>query len=274
MRLTFLGTGAAEGYPAPFCRCENCAEARRRGGKSVRLRASLLVNDDLLIDFGDMVAATALYGVDLADIETMLITHRHTDHLQPDQLFIRAYPFAKTPVLTLHIYGPHDAIEMLEAVAGQGGRTPEDMRFESHIVAPGRRWTSGHYEIRALHANHGTADPLLYVVDDGERSLFYSTDTGLYPAETWEMIREGCYDAVVIDETMGRTPVDEGDSHLNIEAVLRYRRAFEDEGLLKPGARFIAHHFSHGANPHHEALEEILGPHGVEVAYDGWRIEI
>jgi phosphoribosyl 1,2-cyclic phosphate phosphodiesterase len=274
MQLTFLGTGAAEGYPAPFCHCENCLEARRRGGRNIRLRASLLINHDLLIDMGDLVASAALYGADLSAIETLLITHRHIDHLRPDQLFVRAYPFAKTTVPTLRIYGPHDAIEMLDGLAAQEPRAAEQARYETHTVAPADRWASGQYSLCAVPATHGTADPLLYVIDDGQRSVFYSTDTGLYAPAAWDIIRQNTYDVVVMDETMGTTTIDATSSHLSIETVVAYRRQFEAEGLLRPGARFIAHHFSHGANPHHEALESILGPHGIEVAYDGWRLEI
>jgi phosphoribosyl 1,2-cyclic phosphodiesterase len=271
MQLTFLGTGASEGYPAPFCRCPRCEKARHRGGRSIRLRASLLVNDDLLIDYNDIVASSALYGVDVSAIETLLITHSHVDHYQPDQFFIRAFPFAITPVPVMQLYAPYDAIAMLD---GRITRSPDEARYAAHVAAPGDRWTSGRYAIRAFHATHGTADPLLYAVDDGQRTLLYSTDTGLYTAETWEMIREGTYDAVVMDETMGTIPTNGGSQHLGLDAVIDYRRVFEREGLLKPGARFIAHHFSHGANPHHEDLEDLLRPHGIEVAYDGWRLEL
>ena len=53
MRLFFLGTAAAEGYPAIFCQCANCHQARLLGGRNLRHRSALLVNDDLLIDFGE-----------------------------------------------------------------------------------------------------------------------------------------------------------------------------------------------------------------------------
>mgnify|MGYP002683362279 CR=1 FL=1 len=41
MRLFFLGTAAAEGYPAIFCDCANCEEARAQGGRSLRRRFGL-----------------------------------------------------------------------------------------------------------------------------------------------------------------------------------------------------------------------------------------
>ena len=51
MKMTWLGTAAAEGWPAMFCRCPSCTESAKHGGKSIRSRSQSLVNDDLLIDF-------------------------------------------------------------------------------------------------------------------------------------------------------------------------------------------------------------------------------
>jgi len=117
-------------------------------------------------------------------------------------------------------------------------------------------------------------EPLLYAIDDGQRSLLYSTDTGLYASETWDLIRRGSYDVVVMDETMGTVATTETSGHLAMDAVLSYREQFQRCGLLRPGARFIAHHFSHGFNPCYQELVDLFAPHGVEVAYDGWRLEV
>ena len=61
MKITFLGTAAAEGIPALFCNCQCCTEARRRGGKNLRTRSQSLINDDLLIvtktAFAEIVSA-------------------------------------------------------------------------------------------------------------------------------------------------------------------------------------------------------------------------
>jgi len=50
MEITFLGAGAAEGYPSPLCDCANRAGARARGGHDLRGRSAALINNDLLID--------------------------------------------------------------------------------------------------------------------------------------------------------------------------------------------------------------------------------
>ena len=42
--MLFLGTGAAEGIPTPFCRCRVCENARKKGGKEVRMRSGFRVS--------------------------------------------------------------------------------------------------------------------------------------------------------------------------------------------------------------------------------------
>lgn len=268
MKLFFLGTGAAEGYPAPFCHCDNCELARQRGGRSLRLRSSLLVNDDLLIDCNDIVAACALYGAKLDQVTTLLLTHSHSDHLDPIELTWRAYPFAKTPLPMMAVLGPWDATERVEAV---WGRHSEHYRLWLADLKPGMRVERNGYTVTPFAATHGTACPTIYALSDGSRTILYSTDTARYRDDTWEAIQGLRYDAVIIDETMGR---GQGSTHMNIADVTHYRGLFEREGLLNPGALFIAHHFSHGANPPYEELCDILGPHDIIVAYDGWQVEI
>jgi phosphoribosyl 1,2-cyclic phosphate phosphodiesterase len=46
MRLTFLGTSAAEAYPNAFCGCSNCERARALGGPNLRKRSCALIEDD------------------------------------------------------------------------------------------------------------------------------------------------------------------------------------------------------------------------------------
>ena len=51
MKIQYLGTAAAEGYPALFCECENCTKAKQLGGKNIRSRSQALIDDKLLIDY-------------------------------------------------------------------------------------------------------------------------------------------------------------------------------------------------------------------------------
>ena len=49
MKITFLGTAAAEGVPAIFCNCEYCQNARLKGGKNIRTRSQEIINEYIKI---------------------------------------------------------------------------------------------------------------------------------------------------------------------------------------------------------------------------------
>lgn len=44
MKFIYLGTAAAEGFPAVFCDCAFCKEARMLNGKNIRTRSQALIN--------------------------------------------------------------------------------------------------------------------------------------------------------------------------------------------------------------------------------------
>ena len=70
MKLTFLGTAAAEGMPALWCECPTCAEAKKLGGKEIRRRCSYLLDGDTLIDFGpDAFWQSIEFNIDLTAID-------------------------------------------------------------------------------------------------------------------------------------------------------------------------------------------------------------
>ena len=48
MKLKYLGTAAAEGYPAMFCNCENCKKALKEKGRNIKCRDRML--EEKLID--------------------------------------------------------------------------------------------------------------------------------------------------------------------------------------------------------------------------------
>lgn len=90
MKITFLGTGAAEGIPAVWCECELCKQVKMLGGKDIRRRCTYAVDDDTMIDFGpDAVRQTQDAGIDLTRLERIIFTHNHPDHLSPMELQFR-----------------------------------------------------------------------------------------------------------------------------------------------------------------------------------------
>lgn len=269
MQLFFLGTAAAEGYPGIFCDCANCREARALGGRNLRFRSAMLVNNDLLIDFGpDLLAATQRFNCSLAQVTTGLVTHAHGDHFQFFNFAMRKDDFtAKLPIPTMHVFGPREVTSGLESLAPDLAI----LRTEAHTVHAFDCWQRNGYTFNAYRAYHAVdhLEALFYSVDDGQHSMLYATDTGPFPADTWQALQGKSFDVIVLEETMG---TGQYNQHMGFESFLDHAQRMREAGMLRPGGRLIAHHFSHTNNPTHEKIEAILGPNGVEVAYDGLEV--
>ena len=277
MRLTFLGTAAAEGYPGVFCNCPNCNQARALGGRNLRLRSGLLVNDNLLIDFGpDLLAAAQRSNLNLSQVTTALVTHAHSDHFFMMNAHMRSDTFtAELPIPTMHLFGPKE-------VAGSFSQPAQDypdpvelaeLRMKVTAVRAFEQWQSHGYQLRAYHAFHAvtTLECLFYSIDDGQHAVLYATDTGPFPADTWQALAGQSFDVIIMEETMGAGSYNQ---HMGFDDFFEHAARSRKMGLLRPGGRILATHFSHTSNPLHAELEAIFAPHGVEVAYDGLTIDI
>lgn len=266
MRLFFLGTAASEGYPGIFCNCANCNEARALGGRSLRLRSALLVNDDLLIDFGpDLLASAQRFKRNLALVSTALVTHVHSDHFHLSNAHWRAAAFTGgQPIPTMSLFGPREVTDALSTDL-------EKLRLEVSTVHAFDHWQHGGYTIDAYHAYHAVdvLETLFYSIDDGQHAVLYASDTGRFPDDTWQALQGKSFDVIILEETMG---TGDYSQHMSFETFLDHAQRLRAAGMLRPGGRLIATHMSHYGNPTHEKVEAILGPHGVEVAYDGLEI--
>jgi phosphoribosyl 1,2-cyclic phosphate phosphodiesterase len=74
MEILFLGTSAAEGIPALFCRCETCLNAEKSGTYDLRSRCGYLINRHFMIDITqDILLHKRLYNLDLAAVATWIL---------------------------------------------------------------------------------------------------------------------------------------------------------------------------------------------------------
>lgn len=276
MRLLFLGTGAAQGYPAVFCRCENCEAARQRGGRSVRRRSAVLVNDDLLLDFGpDVMAAARDERLALHRAQYLLLTHADSDHLHRENFDQHRPRWAQPEIPILHVYGSAATLEHIRAYPW----SLQEMRVELHVVAPAQTWEMGPYRVTALRARHTEVQqPLFYAVQHGTSALLYATDTGAFHPETWEVLAQlgdgGVrFGAVVIEGTSGIRETSPESGHMNLARCAEHHRLLRQRDLTTPDCRHLATHFSPNGTPLHEETEAFLASHGVHAAYDGMRVE-
>lgn len=271
MRLFFLGTAAAEGYPGIFCNCDNCNEARALGGKNLRYRSAMLINDDLLIDFGpDLMAAAQRFNRNLSQVTTGLVTHAHGDHFDTFNFTMRRAAFTGgVEIPIMRVFGPQEVTDTLEGMDGD----PALMRIETHTVHAFDCWQHRGYTFTAYCAYHAidTLETLFYSIEDDAHAVLYATDTVPFPEETWQALSGKTFDVVILEETMGAGVYSQ---HQSFESFVQHAERLRAEGILRPGGRMIAHHMSHSGNPPHEKVEAVLGPHGVEVAYDGLDIRL
>jgi phosphoribosyl 1,2-cyclic phosphate phosphodiesterase len=284
MKITFLGTAAANAFPEAFCKCERCEKARALGGPSLRKRSALLVNDDLLIDLGpDIMAASQIHRCSLTNVKYCIQTHPHADHLDLSHLLSRSpeYGVVGAPVLSFYASGEtlQRAAETFERdMADYSLLSPDSekqLNLKIHQIEALQPFTCGPYSVIAFPANHApTMGAMLYAVQADGRTIFYGTDTAVLLEQTWQAFHQHQlqFDVVILDHTYGPTQAGSGD-HLSAHQFIEHVKRMRDEGLLRPNARALATHIAHEGNPPHPELQEFARQNGYEAAYDGLVLE-
>ena len=246
--VVLLGTGAADGWPSPFCECLSCADMRQ--AHRVRTPTSALVDGVILLDAGPTVpSAVARAGRSLREVRHVLITHAHPDHLDPALLLW--LDWNPTPH-TVHLWGPPAVLRACRDWIGP--KTPVAL----HEVAPGDRLDlptpAGDYRVTVVAARHQgctpdeiAAEAVLYDVTtpDGGR-LLYATDTG--PLDGVEAFRGAAYDVILIEETFG-DHADHGTGHLDLSTLPVMLERLWDAGACVDTTQVVAVHLGHHNPP-------------------------
>jgi adenosylcobinamide kinase/adenosylcobinamide-phosphate guanylyltransferase len=266
MEVLLVGTGAADGWPSPFCRCESCGAARARG--VVRGQTSALLDDDVLIDCGpETPGAVVRHGRTLAAVGHVLITHAHFDHLGPQALLIRSWI---TGLGELELVGPTDALEVCRHWVG-----PRDpVRFTP--VAAGDRVAVGRYDVRVLPARHRVfrdGDAVLYDITgpDGARIL-WATDTGPWDEGWFDAVRGARYEAVFLEETLGERE-EISDHHLGLARFGAMLDRLRTAGAVDEATEVVAVHLGHH-NPAPDELDRRLSALGARAGDDGEVVDL
>lgn len=231
-----LGTGAADGWPNPFCRCESCEWAKSAG--EIRTPTSVLIDNRLLIDSGPEAPRQALRaGTDLAEVNTVLISHVHTDHFDPAFLLHRSWVNDRP----LTLVGPAPVIaECADWLKpGQTAVTLQEVTAGDWLDVDG-------YRIKVLPARHpALGESVLYLIDDGEKRLLYACDTGPWADGVEELIADSQLDVVIMEQTFGDRADLADNSHLcfsTFETNLSDLRAW---GVITGETHIFAAHLSH-----------------------------
>lgn len=285
MKLRFLGTSAATGFPNAHCRCQNCVAARKQGGKSIRRMSSVMIDDDLLIDLGpDVDSACRDFGLDLAELEWVLQTHPHADHLSPLHAVGRAASWGAQHARQLEWLGSQNTVDQIANMLGKSrpkvdltiNRPDSRSKLKLTSISPWQEFTRGPYRVQTMAANHDPAvEPMLFAIEKDGRRLFYGSDTTTLPDDTWPRMAElgWTLDVVVFDHNDGFTR-DVSLTHMGSVGVLREYGLMKSLGIVTDSTRLFGTHISHHSNSTHDVEQAKAQQLGYDIAYDGLIVEI
>lgn len=283
MRLRFLGTGAATAAPLPFCGCDFCRELRQK--RIFRRRAALLINDEMIIDFGpDVPQIAAEADIDLTKVHTVLQTHSHADHFDAGHFVTRIPGYAPENLPPLTLMGSPLTMEHIREKMmreeGDAADTASDaacrtMNLMPHTFTPGEMLHTCRYDILPIAVPHDVNDgSVIYLIHDtaDEKTILYATDCPPFTDEVWQTLSGYRLDCVIMDHTYGTNRHAPCKSHMDAHQFAAMLRRLRGEGILKPGAPAYATHISHEAHVSVEVMEAFAADNGYILPVDGQNI--
>ena len=278
MKITYLGTGAAEGVPAVYCNCETCRAARAMKGREIRTRTQVLIDDVLSVDYPpDAYAHSLRFGTDLSAISDLLVTHTHMDHFYAHDFVLRGYRYACAMTQpALRIYGNDEVRKVMAECTRREMR--EDVRagIEIALAEPYRPFRAGAYDVTPFPAVH-TRDEisLLYLIERDGKAYLHLHDTGLPPEGMFLYLKENGkrVSLVSLDCTfLDRAP--SSGRHMGLRENGMVADRLRHDGVAGGDTAFVIPHFSHNSDPLSGRAERLAAERGFVAAYDGMTLEI
>lgn len=275
MVIQYLGTAAAEGWPALFCDCDICKRAREVGGKDLRTRTQAIVDGKILIDFPPDTYTHALNNsLQLGQIQHLLVTHSHMDHFFPVELIHRHEHFGHNVKGILHVYG-NEAVEkaFYDAVLIDRFKVhPLDEAIKFVRLEPFADFMADGYHIIPVPADHDKRETCyIYIIEKDGKCLLYGHDTGMNLSEdAWKCIFSYKYDLISLDATMGRKQI--GGYHMGLLDDIAFVKMLEEQNSVNKNTIKVINHFSHNGEMTHEQLESFAKENGMIASYDGMKV--
>ena len=267
MNIRLMGTGGADGIPAFYAGTRVSEHARKHGGKDVRTRAAALVDGTLKLDLGpDTWCQIVRDGLDAREWTSVFFTHSDADHFAPDELMYALYPFND------YEYAGFAVFANLAICRRILDKYP-DWPFELVTTQSFHPVTHAGYTVTPVRAHHmQNEDAHNLVVQDGESTLMYATDTGIWTEPTWEALASFKLDCLVLECSEGFASTNY-DGHLDANEFLSVLGRLHKQGTVQTGTKVWTTHHSHQGEATHEELVKFFAPHGVNVGFDGALVE-
>ena len=111
------------------------------------------------------------YDYTTSDMDGILITHEHSDHIMGLGVIARKYG--------LPIYATKGTVDAI-LTSSSVGRIDTDL---FHVIEAGVEFAVGDLTIMPMSISHDAADPVAYLLTDGTRRIGVVTDLGVYNEE-------------------------------------------------------------------------------------------
>ena len=282
MKVLYRGTAAEERIPGMFCNCELCQKSLKLGGKNIRTRAQALIDDTLLVDFGsDTYDHFLKAGKTLWDIQHVLLTHSHPDHLTLEVFSARNHwasaETCKYP--TIKVYTSAGVIEKIWRVVEARGLEKEliEKFWEFIPMNYYESFKIDDFTITPFPANHAKGEQAyIFLIEKDGKSMFYGNDTGTFTTEVEEWLAaNGKYiDLLSLDCTKGdiETPYY---GHMSMSQGREIADRFFAKGVIDQNTKLYYTHFAHGCKMTHDELEQTAKEkYGFKITHDGFSIEV
>lgn len=275
MKIKFLGTAAAEGFPGSFCNCKYCKKAREMGEKYYRTRSQALIDGKILIDMpADTYYHFLKNNIRGDEIESVIFTHTHSDHFYVKELDMRGAGYGRDmQVQKLNVLVPQNGRVEID---GLGNHTNDIMNVV--VAEPYKTVKFGEYEVTPLRAKHGYGDidANIYLIKKGDKTFLYGHDTGYFFEEVFDYLVENkvFINGLTLDCCYGSLPISDEGAHMGYPNVERLLNRLEELGIINKTTKRVINHFSHNINPMQDVLEEESKHLNCIVAYDGMVLEV
>ncbi len=285
--MIFLGTGASEAIPNPFCECEVCRKALTSDDpREKRGRSAFSIDEQNLIDFGpDVISAAGRFGLSLAHLRNIFFTHFHSDHC--DFVNWENPRMSVTPPPEVKVYLSETALkglkEFRDLILSMGSKDYErDIHFYERQLTfvPVRLYEPFAVDdmtvsaVRGIHSGRFADETVLnYLFERNGKRFLYATDTGPYCEENYEFLKRKALDILVMECSFGDRPPEK--KHMTCETVKEMVDRFRKDGVVTDRTEIWLTHIGHKGGLNHMDLRqrmwELAGSQ-IDVAYDGLQI--
>lgn len=254
MKVRFLGTGTSVGVPMVACRCEVCTSPNP---KDRRLRSSVFVETEgtaLLIDAGTDVR-TQLLNYHIDDIDALLLTHYHKDHIAGlDDL--RAITMIKKKAIP--IYGKKDVLEAVQKeVPYAFGNSAYKLapKFWLHEIFSQQNFMAAGVNVTPIEVIHGD----LHITGFRIGNFSYITDASEVTTSEQEKLKGSTH--LVVNGIR----IKKHSSHFCLEEAIHFAKNIN-------APQVYITHISHQLGLHDEVNHSL--PSNMQLAYDGLQIVV